>query len=117
MVSHSWIQKTLELVGPAANIIELLKRSIQSWGRALFSGKLVYITGYISRRLSVTLVICCCSDSCYNNPYNTETGIRKGKERLNHLLFMDYLKLYGINDIEIDSLVKVVKIMSGIIGM
>ena len=40
----------------------------------------------------------------------------KGKERLNHLLFMDDFKLYGSND-EIDSLVKVVKIVSGDIGM
>ena len=35
---------------------------------------------------------------------------------MNHLLFMDNLKLYGSND-EIGSLVKVVKIMSGDIGM
>ena len=41
----------------------------------------------------------------------------KGNERLNHLLFMDDLKLYGSNDNEIDSLVKVVKIVSGDIGM
>ena len=41
----------------------------------------------------------------------------KGKERLNHLLFMDDLKFYGSNDNEIDSLAKVVKIVSGDIGM
>ena len=36
---------------------------------------------------------------------------------LNHLLFMDGFKLYGSNDNEIDSLVKIVKIMSGDIEM
>ena len=41
----------------------------------------------------------------------------KGKERFNHLLFMDDLNFYGSNDNEIDSLVKVVKIVSGDIGM
>ena len=41
----------------------------------------------------------------------------KGKERLNHLLFMGNLKLYGSYDNEIDTLVKVVKIVSGDIGM
>ena len=41
----------------------------------------------------------------------------EGKERLNHLLFMDYFKLCGSSDNEIDSLVKVVKIMSGVIVM
>ena len=41
----------------------------------------------------------------------------KGKERLNHLLFMDDLKFYCSNENEIDSIVKVVKIVSGDIGM
>ena len=39
MVPHSWILKTLDLVGTAGNIIELLKRSMQSWRTVLFSGK------------------------------------------------------------------------------
>ena len=39
MVPHSWILKTLDLVGTAENIIELLKRSMQSWRTVLFSGK------------------------------------------------------------------------------
>ena len=41
----------------------------------------------------------------------------KGKERLNRLLFMDDLRLFGSNDNEINSLVKVVKIVSGDNGM
>ena len=36
---------------------------------------------------------------------------------MNHLLFMDDLKLYGINDNETNSLVVTVKIVSGDIGM
>ena len=40
----------------------------------------------------------------------------KGKERLNHLLFMDDIKLYGSNDNEIDSLVKLVKRESKLLG-
>ena len=40
----------------------------------------------------------------------------KGKERLNHLLFMDDIKLYGSNDNEIDSLVKLVKRESKLFG-
>ena len=38
MVLHSWILKTLELVGTARNI-ELLKRNMQSWRMVLFSEK------------------------------------------------------------------------------
>ena len=39
------------------------------------------------------------------------------EKRLNHLLFIDDLKLYGSNDNEIDSLLKVVTIVSGATGM
>ena len=39
MVPLSWILKALDLVGTARNIIELLKRSIQSWRTVVFSGK------------------------------------------------------------------------------
>ena len=39
MMPQSWILKTLDLVGTAENIIELLKRSIQSWRTVLFYGK------------------------------------------------------------------------------
>ena len=46
-----------------------------------------------------------------------EYSFGKRKERLNHLLFMNNLKLYGSNYNEIESLVKVVKIMSRDIGM
>ena len=39
MVPQSWILKTLDLVGTARNIIEILKRSMQSQRTFLFSGK------------------------------------------------------------------------------
>ena len=38
-VSLSWIPETLELVGTVRNIIQLLKRSMQSWRTVFFSGK------------------------------------------------------------------------------
>ena len=41
----------------------------------------------------------------------------KGKDRLNHLLFLDDLKLHDSNDDEIGSLVKVVKLLFRDIGM
>ena len=39
MAPHSWILKTLQLVGTARNIKELFKRSMQSWRTVLFSVK------------------------------------------------------------------------------
>ena len=44
-------------------------------------------------------------------------SFQKGKRNLNHLLFIDNLKLYGSNQNEINSLVRTVKIVTKDIGM
>ena len=70
LVPCSWILKTLELVGTATNIIELLKRNMLSWKTVLLSekDKLRKVKmGYISRSLYIAIVICGCCSSCYNN--------------------------------------------------
>ena len=43
--------------------------------------------------------------------------INEGNLKVNHLLFMDDLKLFGNNEREIDSLVKTVQVISKDIGM
>ena len=124
MVSHSWILNTLELIGAAMNIIELLKRSIRSWRTILFSGK--NVLGKINMTQStfqgdslstLLFVVAVIPVTIILRTLKQEHSFRKDKERLNHLLFMDNLKLCGSNDNEINSLVKVVNIVSGDIGM
>ena len=44
-------------------------------------------------------------------------SFQKDKNKLNHFLFMDDLKLYGSNQNEIDSLVRTVKIVTKVISM
>ena len=46
-----------------------------------------------------------------------EYSFQKGKSKLNHLLFMDNLKLYESSQNEIDSLVRTVEIVTKDIGM
>ena len=123
MVPHGWILKTLEIVGTAGYIIELLKRSMQSWRTFLFSGKnklgKVNIRRGIFQGDSLSLllfVVALIPVTIILRTLKQGYSFGKGKERLNHLLFMDDLKLYGSNDNEIDSIVKVVKIASGDIG-
>ena len=124
MVPHSWILKTFELVGTTTNIIELLKSSMQSCRTVLFSGKKKL--GKVSIRRGIfqedslsplLFVVALIPVAIILRTLKQEYSFGRGKERLNHLLFMDDLKLYGINNNEIDSLVKVVKIVSGDIGM
>ena len=124
MVPHSWILKTLELFGTARNIIELFKRSTQSWRMVLFSGKKKL--GKVNVRWgifqgdslsSLLFVVALIPVTIILRTRKQGYSFGKGKERFNHLLFMDDLKLYGSNDNEIDSLVKEVKIVSGDIEM
>ena len=124
MVTQSWILKTLDLVGTARNIIEILKRSMQSQRTFLFSGKnkqgkvnirrSIFQGNFLSPLLFAVALI---SVTIILKRLKQEYSFGKRKERLSHLLFMNNLKLYGSNDNEIESLVKVVKIMSGDIGM
>ena len=119
MVPHSWLLKILELVGTARDITELLKRSMQSWRMVMFSGKnklgKVNIRRHIFQGDSLSpllFVVALIPVTIILRTLKQGYSFGKGKERLNHILFMDDLKLCGSND-EIGSLMKVVKIMSG----
>ena len=46
-----------------------------------------------------------------------DMDIREREEKINHLFYMDDLKLYGKNDKELDGLLRTVKKFSDDIGM
>ena len=117
MVPHNWILKTLELVGKATNITDLLKRRMQSWRTVLFSGKNRLGNVNIKRGifqgdplLPLFFVVALIPVTIILRTLKQGYSFGKGNKRLHHLLFMDDLKLYSSNGNEIDSLVKVVKI-------
>ena len=112
MIPHSWILKTLELVETARSIIELLRRGMQSWRTVLFSGEnklgKVNIKRDIFQEDSLSpllLVVALISVTIILRTMKQGCSFGKGKERFNNL--------NDSNDNEIDSLVKVVKIVSG----
>ena len=92
---------------------------MQSWRTVLFSGKnklgKVNIRWGIFQGYSLSLllfVVALIPVTIILRTLKQGYSFGKGKERLNHLLFMDDLKLYCSNNNEIDSLVKVIKIVS-----
>ena len=112
------------LVWAGMKIIKLLKRSISSRQTFLFSGKnrvrIVNIRRDIFQGDSLSLllfVVALILVTVILITLKQWYSFAKGKEKLNHLLFMDDLKLCASNDNEIDSSVKVIKIVSGNIGM
>ena len=124
MVPHSWILKCLEMVGAAKNIISTISNSMVNWKTVLTSGGTVLGQVDIKRgifqgdslspllfiviMLPLTLVL-----------RKMRAGYRLAKDAtpINHLLFMDDLKLYGANKDQLDSLIQVVRIFSQDIKM
>ena len=123
-IPHSWISECLELVGIAENVISFLQRSMRQWKllltangeelcevdvkRGIFQGDslspLLFIVGMIPMSLLLR---------------KAKEGYEWGNKeyKLNHLLFMDDLKLFGKSEQQIDTLVNTVYLFSNDIGM
>ena len=124
MVPHSWILKCLEMVGAAKKIISTISNSMVNWKtvltsagtvlgqvdikRGIFQGRSLSPLLFIVIMLPLTLVL-----------RRMRAGYRLAKDMtpINHLLFMDDLKLYGANKDQLDSLIQVVRIFSQNIKM
>ena len=119
MVTHSWILKSARMVGLSQNTITLIENSMANWKTVLTSNQKVLETVDIKRGIfqgdSLSLVLFVPLSPILRD---TRTGYQFKKEgcKINHLLFMDDLKLYAKNS-QIDSLVQTVWSYSEDIGM
>ena len=115
LAPHSSIITTMRMVGLADNIIGLIKQSMNKWKTSLYAdGKLLGLVpirrgifqGALSSPLLVVIVLLPLTHIL------RETGkgyqLEKNGAKVNHLFFMDDIKLYGKNDKEIDSLIETV---------
>ena len=124
MVPHSSIIEILKITKVAGNIQALITNSMGKWGTLLTSneddlGKVAIKRGifqgdsfspllFVMAMIPLTLIL-----------RNVEVGFRfcGSREKVNHLLFMDDLKLYGKDECELERLVGIVKEYSDDIGM
>ena len=107
MVPHSRILKTLELVGTSTNIINSFFSGQSRLGkvitrRGIFEGDSLSPLLFAVPLIPVTII---------RRTLKQRYSFGKGNERLDHLLFMDNLRLYSSNGIENDSLLKKLKII------
>ena len=102
MVPHSWMIKSLELVGAAKNIVNLLKETMKKRktnlicsntdlgavkiNRGIFPGDSWSPLLFVVSLLPLTLALRKMKQGC---------SFGKGKSKLSQLLFMDDLKLYS----------------------
>ena len=118
MVPHSWIIECLDLFGVAENIKSLLVNSMEKWKVMLCSGdseigeveiKRGIFQDSLSPLVFVLALILTKTKAAYE--------LSESKEKINHLLFMDDLKLYSRSEKGLDSLVQTVRVFSEDVGM
>ena len=101
MVPHSWILESLELVQVSDNMLKLVKRSMANWQTELTSRGESLAKVNIRRgifqgdSLSALLFVICMIPLTQVLRKAKARYTLGGGEKINHLLFMDDLKLYG----------------------
>ena len=108
MVPHSWIIECLKLTHVAENIINFVERSMSSWRTELTSSGEMLGSVRIQRGIfqgdslsPLLFVICMIPLTCVLR--KARVGYMLDGVKINHLLFMDDLKLFGKNEREVDS--------------
>ena len=124
MVPHSWIIECLDLFGVAENRKSLLVNSMGMWKVTLCSGNSeldeVEIKGGNFQGDSFSLlvfVLALIPLSLILRKANAAYEFSESKEKINHLLFMDDMKLYSRSERGLDSLVETFRVFSEDIGM
>ena len=125
LVPHSWIIECFDFFGVAENIKSLLVNSMEKWKVMLCSGNCklgeVEIKRGIFQGDSVSPLVFVLSPliplSLILRKTKAAYKFSESKEKINHLLFMDDLKLYSQNEKGLDPLVHRVRVFSDDIGM
>ena len=124
MVPHSWVVECLEIFGIARNVRGFLKNSMQSWRTELTSCGHVLDTVKINRGifqgdslLLLLFVFCMIPFSLVLRKVKAGYAWGANEVKTNHLLYIDYFKLYGKSYDQIETLVETVHMVSKDIDM
>lgn len=125
MVPHPWILKMLEISKVAGNITSFLSNTMKHWKSTLSCNGSTLGTIDVNRgifqgdSLSPLLFILAMLPLSYLLSRENSLGFRFGNfgEVINHLFFMDDLKLYAKSECNLKKLVDIVTVFSKDIGM
>ena len=124
MVPHSWIMECLDLFRVAENIKSLLVNSMEKWKLMQYSGNSELGKVEIKRGIfqgdslsPLVFVLALIPLSLILRKPKAAYEFSESKEKISHLLFMDYLKLFSRSEKGLDSLVQTVRVFSKDIGM
>ena len=124
LVPHSWLNECLSMFGVAENVKDLLINSMKEWStmltscgeevgevkfsRGFFQGDSLSPLMFVIAMIPLTLVL---------RKMKASYKFNSNGEQINHLMFMDDIKLYAKNESGLDALVQSVRIVSNDIGM
>ena len=123
MVPHRWMIEAMKMVGIADNIVNLFENNKGTWRteliacneslgevdirRGIFQGDSFSPLLFVVVLIPLSIIL-----------NKTDLGyVTSRNQKLNHLLFMDDLKLYAKSERELDSLIQTVRIFSDDVGM
>ena len=117
LVPHSWIEKSMEMFGVAMNMRRFISGNMKQWNtelmsgnqrlgnvrirRGIFQGDSLSPLLFVLAMIPLTLVL---------RKTKIFYQLKRGGEKINHLLFMDDLKLFAKSEEQIDSMVNSVRI-------
>ena len=122
MVPHSWIIECLKMAQVPQNVTSFLQRSMRNWKTELTScgeslGTVNIKRGIFQGDSLSPLIFVICMIPLSKVLRKAKAGYRLGDVKINHLLFMDDLKMFAKNKNEIERLVSTVQVISQDIGM
>ena len=110
MVPHSWIIESLKIFGVADNLISFIQASMSNWSTNLYCNNSLLGNVKIKRGIlsfsPILFVIALIPISLVLRKVKMGYKLENNGPTINHMFFMDDLKLFARNENEIDSLSK-----------
>ena len=115
-IPHSWVEKSIELVGVNSKIVRFCKSSMEKWNNASVknSKKECCCSPFLSRGLSLAVTFLYSTYSI--NRADCGYQVHGTERKISHF-YTDDLKLLGRNGDDFDNKIKIEKAISKDIGM
>ena len=124
LVAHSWLNECMKMFGIAENLRAFLRKSMQQWRISLTANGEDLGEVHVKRVIfqgdspsPLLLVLSMVPLSLIRKKVNACYKWGKEEYKLNHLLFMDDLKLYAKSEEQTNTLVRTVYVFRTDIGM
>ena len=126
MIPQSWIIECLKMYKLSDNVIKFITKAMEGWKVELTAGgqalaEVKNTKRHLPRRLLITTTICYRNNA--SQPYTQENLMmdinlqEHKKKKINHLMYMDDIKIFAKNQRELETLIQTIRKYTQDIGM